>query len=167
MAGGFVGTSSGTITNCYCTGLVVAPTDPTENHGAFAGSVESGFSASGCQYFEIINEREDAAAGYTYLGPVNNAEYSGITAFDETAATYQSFSGDPEKWKGAAPYDQTLVTYYHKIIKENEGAENESTKTIPLYNLVTVGQLDSSVSASDFVSTHYGDWPAPEEFVFN
>jgi hypothetical protein len=33
--------------------------------------------------------------------------------------------------------------------------------------LKTVKQLGASVSNSDFVATHYGDWPAPEEFVFN
>lgn len=156
-AGGFVGTASGNISNCYCTGLVVAPTDPTENHGAFAGSVESGFSASGCQYFEIINELKDTV-GYTYLKAVNNAEYSGITAFDETAATYEKFCGDKDVWDAAKPYDTG-----DKGLDKIYGNQ---------FNLRTIAQISQTTKEKTdeepkFLSTHYGDWPAPEEFVFN
>jgi ABC-type glycerol-3-phosphate transport system substrate-binding protein len=53
-------------------------------------------------------------------------------------------------WKEAHPYDGGLKTYY----------QNK-------YNLKTAVQLDASVKDTDFVAAHYGDWPAPEEFIFN
>ncbi len=140
-AGGFVGTG-GNMTNCYCTGLVDGSTV-----GAFTGAASA--SATGCQYFEIINERKDTATGgHTYLGPTSGTGASGITALDADANAYNSFSGSG--WSSAESYDAMLRTYY----------QNK-------YNLKTVVQLGASVSNSDFVATHYGDWPAPEEFVFN
>ncbi len=141
-AGGFVGTGTGEMTNCYCTGLVSGTTV-----GAFTGAASA--SATGCQYFEIINERKDTTnGGYTYLGPTSGTGTSGITALDDDANAYNLFSGSG--WSPAEPYDAMLRTYYQSK-----------------YNLQTVKQLDTSVEDSDFVSTHYGDWPAPEEFVFN
>ena len=140
-AGGFVGTG-GSMSNCYCTGLVSGTTV-----GAFTGAASA--SATGCQYFEIINERKDTATGgYTYLGPTSGTGASGITALDADANAYNLFSGSG--WSSAESYDAMLRTYY----------QNK-------YNLKTVVQLGASVSNSDFVATHYGDWPAPEEFVFN
>ena len=49
-----------------------------------------------------------------------------------------------------AEWDAVLVTYY-------QGR----------YPLRTVGQLGATVSDDDLVTTHYGDWPAPEIFVIN
>ena len=141
-AGGFVGTGGGTIKNCYCTGLVSGTTV-----GAFTGDASA--SATGCQYFEIINERKDTdTGGYTYLGPTSGTGTSGIAALDADVNAYNLFSGSG--WSPAEPYDAMLRTYYQSK-----------------YNLKTVAQLGASVSTSDFVATHYGDWPAPEEFVFN
>lgn len=113
----------------------------------FTGAASA--SATGCQYFEIINERKDTTnGGYTYLGPTSGTGTSGITALDDDANAYNLFSGSG--WSPAEPYDAMLRTYYQSK-----------------YNLQTVKQLDTSVEDSDFVSTHYGDWPAPEEFIFN
>ena len=143
-AGGLVGTATGRITNCYATGLVEGITV----EGAFAGTCSE--TASDCRYFEIINEREDGSAGYTYLGAVNSGTYTGITALDETAAKYNEFL--PEEWQNAMPYNATLPIYYNNK-----------------YNLKTVKQLSEAgaIADTDFVSTHYGDWPAPEIFVIN
>lgn len=169
-AGGFVGTG-GAISNSYCTGLVKG----TTAEGAFAASVNS---VSGSHFFEIINERSNTdssgkPAGYDYLKPLGNVEAdvtTGITALDASAGTYNSFSGAPANWKEAIPYDAGgtetfgLKVYY----KKTDGKTG--------YNLQTVEQLsggDGSLktSAGDttdyFVATHYGDWPAPEEFIFN
>ena len=169
-AGGFVGTG-GAISNSYCTGLVKG----TTAEGAFAASVNS---VSGSHFFEIINERSNTdssgkPAGYDYLKPLGNVEAdvtTGITALDASADTYNSFSGAPANWKEAIPYDAGgtetfgLKVYY----KKTDGKTG--------YNLQTVEQLsggDGSLktSAGDttdyFVATHYGDWPAPEEFIFN
>ena len=153
-AGGFVG-MGGNMTNCYCTGLVDGTTK-----GAFTGA--STANANNCQYFEIINERKDTATGgYTYLGPTSGTGASGITALDADANAYSLFCGDD--WQSTKPYDTMLNVYYVKDKK-------------PVYNLQTIGQLlggDDKLKESEsdktvyFVATHYGDWPAPEEFVFN
>ncbi len=162
-AGGFVGSFVGTgtddsISGSYCTGLVSGTTE-----GAFAGSLTG--TASGCKYFDIINEikKDDDGKeieGYNYLKPVGNVtresiEEESISAFDNTALTYDQFCIGG---KDASPYDISLKNYY----------QNK-------YNLQTVEQLNEAApqeekvvfSANDFVKVHYGDWPAPEEFVFN
>ncbi len=167
-AGGFVGTATGSISNSYCTGLVhgagtesITTTDgktkniPTD--GAFAYSIGT---VSDCQYFEIINERWDTdnsgkkVPGYYYLTALGKNEGGSITKLDQSWSTYQAFSGDPTSttaWKDAHPYDSGLTRNY----------QNK-------YNLKTVAQLGAEVDAkSDFVAAHYGDWPAPEEFIFN
>ena len=158
-AGGFVGTGTGKMTNCYCTGLV----EGTNAKGAFTGA--STANAEKCKYFEIINEvpkDNDKSKGYEYLPPLqktgdeeNAGTHNEITAFDDAVETYEAFCGGKDAWQKAEPYDNALKQFYHD--DENK----------PLYNLKTVKQLGASVSNSDFVATHYGDWPAPEEFVFN
>lgn len=142
-AGGLVGSSEGEISNSYATGLV----DGTTYAGAFAGTYSG--TATDCRYFEIINEQWSDTAGYTYLGAVRSGPYSGITPLDETAA-FDAFL--PTEWQVAAPYNATLGTYY--------GGK---------YPLKTVEQLSEAgaITVTDFVATHYGDWPAPEIFVIN
>ena len=149
VAGGLVGSGEGHYSDCYATGLVSG----TASEGAFAGTFTG--TASGCSYFEIINERlEDGS--FTYLGPVSGRdEMTGITAFDETADTYNAFCGTPDDWREASVYDDTLTAYY-------KGK----------YNLKTAEQLlgadaDVTVGMTDLVHVHYGDWPAPEIFVVN
>ena len=156
-AGGFVGTSTGSITDCYCTGLVSGTTE-----GAFAGNLTG--TASGCQYFEIINERHNVdekdstkeVPGYHYLKALGGDTDGGIAKLDATWGTYQEFSRAPTEWKDAHPYDSGLTRNY----------QNK-------YNLRTVEQLGATLKTDDddatvyFVKDHYGDWPAPEEFVFN
>ena len=71
--------------------------------------------------------------------------------------------GAPENWTDAKPYlgkttenaaDDWLDIYY---------AVNGATK----YNLKGISRLVEGVAATDFVATHYGDWPAPEVFIIN
>ena len=155
-AGGFVGTG-GTVSNSYCTGLVSG----TDSEGAFAASGTS--ADSSCRYFEIINERLDKddsgnlKAGYKYLKAFGNDTDGEVRKIDDTAVSYEAFVGGASTWDPAETYNSTLEDYY--------GGE---------YNLKTVFQIpktDKSVTARDeaelFVATHYGDWPAPEEFIFN
>ncbi len=160
-AGGFVGTSSGNIEDCYCTGLVLGTDKETVSeveypkNGAFAYSVSSEDNdVKDCKYFEIINELKDSTKGtISYMTALGGNKTDGnVKALDETAATYQTFSGIPNSdWKTARPYDSTLTTYY--------GGK---------YNLRTVQQLGATiVTDDDFVTVHHGDWPAPETFVYN
>lgn len=172
-AGGFIGTgsNSGTITNCYCTGLVVSVNpESITGRGAFAGSYDG--TLTGCQYFEIINEmhRDDDGkeiTGYNYLKPLGNKtreSTEGVTAFDQSATTYDAFTKDQSDWKLAHPYDAGgTETYGLKVFYK--------VKDEPHFNLQTVKQLGANVNDTtdpkDFVADHYGDWPAPEEFIFN
>ena len=176
VAGGLVGNATGSIKYSYCAGLVSGTTE-----GAFAGTYSG--TATGCSYFEIINERAETygeaktpTGGYTYLTPVSGSEMvTGITAFDETAARFNEFSGSD--WKDATPYNSTLKAYY------GEGSE---TTRVAKYILKTVAQLalldssntefavkgepattDNPKIPADYVIQHYGDWPAPEIFVIN
>ena len=153
-AGGFIGSGTGedmNIDQCYCTGRI----DRTKaSVGAFAGTL--GGTASGL-YYEIINEK-DQDGKIDYLKAVNGNDYlsSGtttITALDADLTSYQDFVKSPTDWKPAKPANSDLDSFYnHK------------------YSLETVQQLggtSTTVLATDYVFTHYGDWPAPETLVIN
>ena len=149
-AGGFVGSSSGDITNSYATGLVKGTTK-----GAFAGRIEDGVSLTDNTYYEIINEiKKDSEGEGTgtegssaegYLPPIGSGSGT-IEAFDTNAKTYNDFVG--KSATTAKPYDSKLTEYY---------GETYFLKGIA----VSTGEEDK------FVTTHYGDWPAPEIFVIN
>ena len=163
--GGLIGTGSGAINDSYCTGKVSGTTQ-----GAFAGACGT---TTDCHYYEIVNEYTDADGGYDYLLPVpkektsdGTGKPSGIKAIDETAQSYNEFCGaakdsqGKDLWNPANPYDAKLTEYYNGR-----------------YNLETVEQLGASITknsgadgdttVTDFVATHYGDWPVPEIFVVN
>ncbi|MBQ3269753.1 MAG: hypothetical protein IJH09_07510, partial [Clostridia bacterium] len=171
------GTSSGSISQSYCTGLVSGSTA----QGAFAGELGTGATATSCQYFEIVNEIADTTnGGFKYLTAIGgDGENDNISPFDKDAATYDAFSwpdGGDCPWKDATVYDKTLITYYGKT-DEREDRDDRTAR----YNLETVEQLgftvvyredqkdaDGNITAyADFVIKHYGDWPAPEIFVEN
>ena len=148
MVGGFAGTAGGSITNCYCTGLVTGTTE-----GAFAASLSG--TASGCRYYEIVNERTDAQTGFAYLKAVGNRDQAGVSCFDSDLTSYNSFIGGDTTWEPAHAYDVNLRLYYKN-----------------LFPLRTVFQLEQDAknkfpTRTEFVRTHYGDWPAPETFVIN
>ena len=174
-AGGFVGVSTGTIKHCYATGLVRG-TDmdvDTPKDGAFAYSVTEA-NVSDCKYFEIVNDRVDAAKGFdclTALGKKTTPETARIAAFDATATNYNTFVDEPTTWGKAVTYDGKLTE-----------AKTDDWLDIyygSKYNLRTVQRLGATVQAevkdsngnvttpADYVITHYGDWPAPEIFVEN
>lgn len=164
--GGFVGTG-GTTSNCYCTGLVSG----TDSEGAFAASGTS--ADDSCKYFEIINERRNKdgsgnpTAGYHYLKAFANGEDGNVKKIDETVDTYQTFTGNPDAWAEAHNYDATLKEYY-KVKKISGVGESQTEETVCGYNLMPLARLwSTALEDSDFVKDHYGDWPAPEEFIFN
>lgn len=174
--GGLIGTGSSAITYSYCTGLVKSTASaPVE--GAFAGSwtYTDQDKEDGNRYFDIVNERDEKdgsgklTGGYTYLDPVpGSPTIPGLTALDESAAQFNEFCPAPTDWSPALPYEATLKAYY---------GEGSGDKRVARYNLKTVEQLGAAVTKNsgaegdttidDFVTTHYGDWPAPEIFVVN
>jgi len=161
--GGLVGTASGSISDCYATGLVKG-TGTAAKEGAFAGELKGSGKAENCLYFEIINERVSSDGLITYLPAVSGSvTTAGVIALDADVSTYDSFVGptNAKAWTATDKYyDPTLGTYYQDsyplrtvaqmgaTITENSGKANDTTLT-------------------DFVATHYGDWPAPEIFVVN
>lgn len=182
-AGGLVGTGTdNTIKYCYCTGLIPDQTNTIKTHGAFAGSLGGNQTIKGCKYFEIVNEYRETkdnklTSGYRYLEKLGNSGTNAeITAFDASADSYNGFSPAKDEWGIAYPYDQggnaeETNGYGLKVFYKNGDKTG--------YNLQTVQQVfdaakkaDSSITdtieveTTDFVKDHYGDWPAPEEFIF-
>ncbi len=171
-AGGLVGSSTGNIAYSYATGLVQGSTSV----GALAGTATID-NLSHNYFFEIINERPDSEKGYVCLSPVGGSAGTvvpadKVRAMDESAVTYNDFSwpggGEHCPWKPAEVYNDRLKAYY--------GAESNGVR-VGRYNLKTVEQLydlDTVTSFKNegdetvyFVTTHHGDWPAPEIFVIN
>lgn len=143
-AGGLAGVA-GKVTNCYATGLV-AGADDAATVGAFAGKLTDTTSTG--KYYEIINGD---------LPVIGSGSADGVTALDESVATYEAFVGGSDAWTDAAPYDAALLNYYKK-----EGKEGASA-----FDLQNVVRLGATVNEGDFVAVHHGDWPAPEIFTFN
>lgn len=158
-AGGFVGMGSGRISGSYCTGLVSGTTE-----GAFAGSLTG--TATGCRYFEIINERQNVdkndktklIPGYHYLTALGDGTDGSVEKIDKNIQIYNDFCGAKTSWDAAEPYDSALETYYDSSF---------NFRTVLQLPFVEGTAKSKSATSSDFVATHYGDWPAPEEFVFN
>ena len=149
MVGGFAGTAGGSITNCYCTGLVTGTTE-----GAFAGFLSG--AASGCLYYEIVNERTDAQTGFACLKAVGNQDRDGrITPLDNDMSAYEGFVSTESAWDPASPYDVNLRIYYKN--------------KFPLQTVFQLGKDVKTLTSgkTEFVRTHFGDWPAPETFVIN
>ena len=146
-AGGLAGTAAGNIEKCYAAGLVSASTEDGKQ-GAFAGTYSG--TATGCLYYEIVNEALKAVD--------DDAAREGITALDADVTSYNAFVGKPDDWQTAAAYDKEALD---KLFGTDK------------YSLQTVSQLGATLKASDddttdyFVSVHHGDWPAPETLVIN
>ena len=154
VVGGLVGTAEGRIEKCYATGLVKCTTTEEgqkaegAKEGAFAGTYSG--TATGCLYYEIVNEALKAVD--------DDAAREGITALDADVTSYNAFVGKPDDWQTAAAYDKEALD---KLFGTDK------------YSLQTVSQLGATLKASDddttdyFVSVHHGDWPAPETLVIN
>ena len=146
-AGGLAGTAAGNIEKCYAAGLVSASTEDGKQ-GAFAGTYSG--TATGCLYYEIVNEALKAVD--------DDAAREGITALDADVTSYNAFVGKPADWQTAAAYDKAALD---KLFGTDK------------YSLQTVSQLGATLKASDddttdyFVSVHHGDWPAPETLIIN
>lgn len=148
-AGGLIGrlAEDSSVSDCYAVGLVSG----TTNAGALLGTATGTISGNN-YYYEIINELPgNGNNGISYLGPVNNTSNAYVSAIDTSAASYNSFVGDPSNWNPAVPYDSALKNYY-------QGK----------YNLQTISQLLGTETVDyKYFDTHYGDWPAPEIFIIN
>ncbi len=146
-AGGLAGTAAGNIEKCYAAGLVSASTEDGKQ-GAFAGTYSG--TATGCLYYEIVNEALKAVD--------DDAAREGITALDADVTSYNAFVGKPADWQTAAAYDKAALD---KLFGTDK------------YSLQTVSQLGATLKKADddttdyFVSVHHGDWPAPETLIIN
>ena len=182
-AGGFVGNAEGgSIENCYAVGLVtIQKNDQNQSVngkiGAFAGEMPETLTPSNCYYYSVINEvkrtekrgNESVEVFDHYLGPVGDAEKDGVTEIDLNAKSYEDFVGAQKDWDKAEPHDESLKEYYR-------GYDQTTGEYYQRYNLKGISRLDGSAeiqtdgtteTLDPIVYTHYGDWPAPEIFVFN
>ena len=155
-AGGFAGNIAGTtIRNCYCTGLVSGNTDDN----AFVESSSGTVKVEDCLYYMIVNEKESDGDDIKYKGP----GVSGATALDENASTFNNFTGGT--WNDAAPYDETLDTFYNGMYSFRTVTQLVAGSTSKIAN--TSGGTTAESRGAYFVNTHYGDWPSPEVFIIN
>ena len=153
-AGGLVGSAGGSISDCYATGLV---SGTTTAEGAFAGTLSS--VPSNCKYYMIINERSKGTGkGYEYLAPVGSTTVStaGITALDDDPSSFNRFA--QVRAEGTAGSNPAAAVAYDSTLSTQFGGK---------YDLQSVNRLGASVVPSDFVASHYGDWPSPEIWVIN
>ncbi|MCR5136627.1 MAG: type II secretion system GspH family protein [Oscillospiraceae bacterium] len=184
VAGGFVGTATTPqIIQCYCTGLVGGSTRATVF--AFLASGSVGDKSRDNQFFEIINEivEKDSngkSKGISYMAPSAGTTIT-VTAFDQSADTYDQFFGNKINQADSKAYDKELVNYYagkytlKPIARLVNGLSNSSTSGGENGNNGgesgnTGGTSTGGTAAipdTAFVKVHYGDWPAPEIFVFN
>ena len=86
----------------------------------------------------------------------NKKDSTDVKALDETADSYNKFVG--ADWKETVPYDTDLVTFYQA--------------KYPLKTVVQLGAVLPEAEQEEeqidwFITTHYGDWPAPEIFIIN
>ena len=158
-AGGFVGTASGTIANCYCTGLVEI-LDGKNN--AFIDSGTPSFQGNN-RYYDIINEVITDSTGIvtiSYKGPGN--------------AAVEAIDTDPVSYSAENPaHPDHLAVYNDFLGNTRETAVPYDTTLGRQYHLLTVEQLlkngDSADTIPDkyYVKKHYGDWPTPDGQVVN
>lgn len=153
-AGGLIGTATNpvTATNSYCTGRVGG--SAADNHkGQFMGTGSLAAGSTGNLYFSIVNNDMKAIGGV-------ETETTGLSALDANLTTYNDFVSIGKTGTAVAeakPYDGGLTTLY-------DGK----------YALKTISQLGGpspTPTAPDtipeWLTTHYGDWAAPETFVVN
>ncbi|MBQ1411395.1 MAG: type II secretion system protein [Oscillospiraceae bacterium] len=157
LAGGLVGNASANIKDSYCTGLV--QTNSLDGAaGSFAGELSGFITCSGISYFRIINWQ----SGIGEVGKLGPDVTISIAPFDLNTASYRAFV-TTDLTNNAMPYDDTLTAYY-------QGRFNLQTVKQLGYSSVVSGEItddESQPAHTDFVETHYGDWPAPETLIVN
>ena len=180
--GGFVGTASGIITNCYCTGLVGNGKDNGKNkelsvaqksdavNNAFIGGGTLHNDSGGNHYLSITNEYNVVDGNKVLETAYKTGGTSTATAIDGSAETFNAMTGG--NWNQAKPYDTTLkyrnsnnnkVRYSFVTVtqlKKNKRVGNDGSGDIRFEN------SNTGLNAY-FVNTHYGDWPSPEVFIIN
>ncbi len=140
-AGGLIGSASGAVNNCYATGLVKSATAANVHALIGAGTA----TGSGNSYLWIINQDQDWQKDNVDSKPTDPvtaiAGMNGATDADKDTTTFVSFFNGT----GAAqPYDAKLIASY--------GGK---------YPMHLVG------ASGTYAATHYGDWPMPETLVIN
>jgi hypothetical protein len=159
-----------TVNFCYATGLVKAnPKAETSDGeapsvGAFIGDLPNVTGKVGnSYYYQIINKTTGADGTVTYLpqfGVDINHHESLVTAIDKSADAYDAFVGASGSWSSSYSYDAKLKVFY-------QGKYNLETTNQLLAKRGGTDSYNGQAGSDDFVRNHYGDWPAPETWVFN
>lgn len=161
-----------TVNFCYATGLVKANAKAETSDGeapkvgAFIGDLpnESG-KVGDSYYYQIINKTTEADGTVSYLPQLGSEEIehqeSLVAAIDKSADGYNDFVGASGSWSSSYSYDAKLKVFY-------QGKYNlETTNQLRAKRTGTSDPYNGEAVAGDFVLNHYGDWPAPETWVFN
>lgn len=159
-----------TVNFCYATGLVkankVTAEGKTASVGAFIGDLPNATGKVGTSYYyQIINKATEADGTVTYLRQLGSEEIehqeSLVAAIDKSADAYNGFVGASGSWSPSYSYDAKLKVFY-------QGKYNlETTNQLREKRTGTSDPYNGEAVAGDFVLNHYGDWPAPETWVFN
>lgn len=143
FAGGFIGSTEVggvDVINSYCTGRVETGTNG--ERGAFIGNGQLANGSSNNWYLKSVND-----------SAVNSGTESAQAA-DDSTETYidstETYIGIVSDLTAAKPYDEYLRTTY--------GSK---------YFYKTIRELDGSAPDLDWLTHHYGDWPAVETWVVN
>jgi hypothetical protein len=124
----------------YCTGRVETGTNG--ERGAFIGKGQLASESSNNWYLASVN---DSAV---------NSGAEKAQAADDSTETYidstETYIGIVSELTEAKPYDRHLITTY--------GSK---------YFYKTIRELDGSAPDLDWLTHHYGDWPAVETWVVN
>jgi hypothetical protein len=148
---------------CYATGLVKANAK-TGKVGAFIGNLPNVTGKVGdSYYYQIINKTTEADGTVSYLpqfGVDINHHESLVTAIDKSADGYNAFVGASGSWSSSYSYDAKLKVFY-------QGKYNLEITNQLLAKRGGTDSYNGQAGSLDFVRNHYGDWPAPETWVFN
>jgi hypothetical protein len=158
-----------TVNFCYATGLVKANAKAETSDGeapkvgAFIGDLpnESG-KVGDSYYYQIINKTTEADGTVSYLPQfgVDINHESLVTAIDKSADAYNAFVGASGSWSSSYSYDAKLKVFY-------QGKYNLEITNQLLAKRDDADPYNGQAGSGDFVLNHYGDWPAPETWVFN
>lgn len=156
-AGGLVGSvTGGSVSDCYATGAASSGENRT---GAFVGILGNGASVSG-KYLKVVNQD---------MPPIgSDPSTESVTEGDKNLLVYLGDSGNPEAappipaTPAFAPSTGDAIPYDTTLAKRFDG----------LYTFNTIAQLTGITAAKadkvpNWLTTHYGDWPAYETEVIN
>ena len=160
-AGGLIGNSGGSVSSCYATGLVDAP------NGSGGALIGTGSASGGDnKYLWIINQDQawQKAIMNDYTDPaVAGPMIAGPQASPYAAGDIKDVTVSTDAYRGFLIGSSQAVPYDVPLLKVTYGGK---------YPMLSIKDLGGAPDVSNYddlyyVSAHYGDWPMPETLVIN